>query len=165
MIILDAVTRTAINPALRMLPVKMDTPEARVMLLAVGLQESRFQYRYQKIVGKPYIKGPARGYWQFEEGGGVKGVLNHGVSKQHAERVCMLKGIILDQQFIWVNLETDDVLAAAFARLLLYTDPRALPALNADPDEAWDYYVRNWRPGKPHRGTWDPFLAQARAQV
>jgi hypothetical protein len=57
-------------------------------------------------------------------------------------------------------LERDDMLACAFARLLLYTDSRPLPAIG-DADGAWDYYIANWRPGKPHRQTWDALYAQA----
>ncbi len=56
------------------------------------------------------------------------------------------------------------MLACAFARLLLFTDPRPLPALG-NPQAAWDYYVRNWRPGKPHRDTWDALYAKALATI
>lgn len=54
------------------------------------------------------------------------------------------------------------MLAAAFARLLSRADRKPLPALDTSHDEAWDCHVRNWRPGKPHRETWDNFHAQAR---
>lgn len=62
----------AIEPALRLLPPAMDTVKARVMLLAIGLQESAFAARRQAG------NGPARGFWQFELGtpqsrGGVWG--------------------------------------------------------------------------------------------
>lgn len=50
------------------------------------------------------------------------------------------------------QLELDDVYAAGIARLLLWTDPKALPALNR-PDDAFEYYLRNWRPGVYTRGT------------
>ena len=54
---LDEITRTAIDPALELFPKHMDSPQARVMLLSIGLQESRFEYRRQ--MGN----GPARGFW------------------------------------------------------------------------------------------------------
>lgn len=165
MILLDTITRKAIDPALALLPSKLDKPEARVMLLAIGLQESRFMFRYQKIVGKPYQKGPARGYWQFERGGGVHGVMSHAATQDMAERICIERAIPFDSVLIHAALETDDILAAAFARLLLWADYKALPALDASHDEAWDCYMRSWRPGKPHRGTWNEFHAQARGQV
>ena len=60
-------------------------------------------------------------------------------------------------------LATADPLAAAFARLLLWTDPRPIPS--GSPQAAWDYYIRNWRPGKPHRHTWDAFYRQAEQAV
>ena len=41
----------AVNEALRLLPPAMDSKEARVMLYAIGLQESRFTHRAQVIDG------------------------------------------------------------------------------------------------------------------
>ncbi len=165
MILLDTIQHEAIGPALKLLPARMDSPEARVMLLAIGLQESRFMYRYQKLMGKPYQKGPARGFWQFERGGGVVGVMTHEATKAHAERICGLQKVPFDSVLVHARLETDDVLAAAFARLLLWADRKALPKLDASHDEAWDCYIRGWRPGKPHRSSWDAFHVQALSQV
>ena len=54
--------------------------------------------------------------------------------------------------------------AAGFARLLLWTDPRPLPAIG-DVKAAWQYYLRNWRPGKPHEKTWAPLYAEAMEEV
>lgn len=164
MILLDAILRSAINPALGMLPVKMDTDAARVMLLAIGLQESRLQYRYQKTTD-PYTKGPARGLWQFERGGGVVGVMSHRNTSKLAEDVCKVRGVPFDSPLVHARLEFDDILAAVFARLLLWCDPKPLPGVDASVDSAWDCYLRCWRPGKPRRETWDEFHAQARAQV
>ncbi len=167
---LDTIIKTAINPALALLPAAMGTPEARVMLLAIGLQESRFQYRYQLVQGKPGAKGPARGFWQFELGsrasrGGVWGVYLHHSSQHWLSVVCAARGVAFEPGAIWEAIELDDVLAAALARLLLFTDPRRLPAVN-DAQGAWDLYaLRTWRPGKPHRQTWDSFHAQARAAI
>ena len=163
MILLDAILRSAINPALSMLPTKMDSDAARVMLLAIGLQESRLKYRYQRT-RDPYTKGPARGLPQFERGG-VAGVMNHRASREHAEAVCKALGVPFDSTLIHARMEFDDILAMAFARLLLWTDRRPLPGVDASHDEAWDQYIRCWRPGKPHRETWDEFHDQARAQV
>lgn len=165
MILLDTILHSAIDPALALLPAKMDTPESRVMMLAIGLQESRFMYRAQKVAGQPYMKGPARGYWQFERGGGVHGVMSHPATQDLAERICIDRAVPFDSVIVHAKLEDDDVLAAAFARLLLYADRLPLPALDADHEHAWLCYVRNWRPGKPKRDTWDAFHAQARGQV
>lgn len=164
MILLDAILHKAINPALGLLPVKMDSDAARVMLLAIGLQESRMEFRCQKT-SDPYVKGPARGFWQFERGGGVIGVLSHLATKELAAQVCKARGVPHDSSLVHARLEFDDVLAAAFARLLLWTDAKPLPAVDADHETAWRQYVRQWRPGRPHRETWDAFHTQARAQV
>lgn len=155
----------AINAALKRLPSAMDTPEARVMLFAISLQEDPEQLRAQRVVvaGRSR-KGPARGLWQFEQGGGVKGVLTHAASRFWARKACA--GIDLDPTpgKVWQTLQYDDALAAIFARLLLFTDPRPLPAVD-DERGAWACYLRNWRPGKPHPGKWLANHARAREAV
>lgn len=161
---LGEIVLRAIDPALALLPAAMDSPAARVQLLANGLQESRFQHAYQIVQGRPGVKGPARGYWQFELGGGVRGVLTHPASREHAYRICAERGVDPVAAAVWPALEYDHVLAAVFARLLLWTDPCRLPALG-DVQGAWDLYIRTWRPGKPHRHTWDALYAQALAEV
>jgi len=164
MIVLNVILQEAIQPALELLPEKMNSDVAKVMLLAIGLQESRFKYRFQIVKGNPYVKGPARGYWQFERGGGALGVLNHPATKFLAQDVCKARDVAPNSMAVWNAMETDDILAAAFARLLLFTDPLRLPSVN-DAAGGWDLYSRTWRPGRPHRETWDEFHAQARAQV
>lgn len=162
-ITLDVVLHTAVNPALLLLPRAMDSEAARVQLLATGLQESRFEYRAQKT-GNPYVDGPAHGFWQNERGG-VQCVLTNGATKEQAAALCKARGVPADSNLVWSKLVFDDVLAAGFARLILWADPRPLPTVDADHETAWQCYLRNWRPGKPHRETWDAFHAAARAQV
>lgn len=144
---LHQILTTAIEPALALLPAGMRSDRARVMLLAIGLQESRFQHRRQ-LKG-----GPARGLWQFERGGGVRGVLMHESSQECARWICSMRNVVPTVSAAYAALERDDVLAAAFARLLLWTDPRALPAVG-DQLGAWALYLRTWRPGQPHADTW-----------
>lgn len=167
---LKNIIETAINPALALLPGAMDTPQARVMLLAIGLQESRFEHRFQVVQGKPGAKGPARGFWQFERGtrasrGGVWGVWLHEASRFWLASLCRARGVEFEPGAIYAAIETDDVLAAGVARLLLFTDPLRLPAVD-DVGGAWALYAKRcWRPGRPHRSTWDAFHDQARAAV
>jgi hypothetical protein len=150
---LDKIIELAYLPAIELISIK-DTREAQVMILAIGLQESRFLYR------KQMGNGPARSFWQFERGGGVKGVLTHSASKAKALHLCDVLGYAPDAMTVWTEMEHDDVLGAGFARLLLLTDPRPLPSID-DEQAAWDYYFRNWRPGKPHRDTWNALHGQA----
>lgn len=145
-----------------MLPKQMDSALARIQLYAIGLQESRFLHRRQLVGSPPRPVGPAKGFWQFERGGGCIGVINHPASRAHMQRICSERGIDFTSAALWNAIENDDVLAAAAARLLLYTDPQALPA-RGNVDGAWEYYVRVWRPGQPHRRTWDGFYAEAMA--
>lgn len=148
----------AIDAALALLPVAMDTPPARLQLLAIGLQESGLTARCQIVDGGG--RGPARGLWQFERGGGVRGVLLHDASRYWAHKLCEARSCPPEAYQVWERLEADDVLAAGLARLLLFTDARRLPAVG-DIEGAWGCYVRNWRPGKPHRDRWTSNYAQA----
>lgn len=154
---LTTINDDAILPALGLLGLK-ESAESTVMMLAIGLQESRFTHRRQ--MGS----GPAMGFWQFERGGGVRGVLNHHVSAVKAASLCNARRVPAREMDVWKALENDDVLAAGFARLLLLTDPRPLPGID-DTEGAWKYYLRNWRPGRPHRSTWDALHAQAQGFV
>lgn len=155
---LSFVIATAIDPALHLLPSRFDSPQARVMLLAIGLQESRFLSRLQED------GGPARGFWQFESGGGVKGVMTHPAVCNLAEVICQKRSVPFLRSEVYTALANDDVLAAAFARLLLWTDPRPLPS-REDANGGWALYQRVWRPGKPHPETWPTLYRMAVAQV
>jgi hypothetical protein len=125
--------------------------DAQRMLLAIALQESgpNLNARYQSSPSTS--PGPARGWWQFEQGGGVAGVLAHGSSKDLAGKACALYSVVAAQAAVWRALEGHDRLAACFARLLLLTDPPALPTSQ---QAGWDCYMRLWRPGKPHPENW-----------
>lgn len=151
---MKTIPRKAIDDAFALLPPKMDSAAARVLVLAVALQESGFTSRRQ------YGNGPARGYWQFEAGGGVIGVLAHHSTATHARIVCGLRDVKPIVPDVHAALEFDDVLAAAFARLLLWTDRYALPPVG-DERGAWECYLRTWRPGKPHADRWPANYAEA----
>lgn len=144
----------AIDEALALLPARMDTPEARVMLFAIGLQESRFEHRRQLIkrAGVLVPEGPAKSYWQMERGGGCAGIVQHAASRYWAHGLCSARGLPFTATAIWNAIEADDALAAGAARLLLFTDPRRLPVLG-DEREAWNLYIRTWRPGAWDRGS------------
>lgn len=159
--VLEQVQRTILDPMFSALLPDFDSPQARVMLLAIGLQESRFSTRVQVGRNGP---GPARGFWQFERLGGVQGVLKHRTTRHYALMVCEARNVDPNAGKVWKALESDDILAAAFARLLLWSDPQPLPAIG-DGNAAWDCYLRNWRPGKPHPSTWGGLYAQAMASV
>lgn len=155
---LSVVLATVIEPTYaHLLPGKFNSQQATVMLLAIGLQESRFQHREQ-------VRGPAKGFWQFERGGGVTGVLTHPLSRRYAQAVLELRRNAVQPfasaESVHLGLADDDWLACAFARLLLYTDAQRLPSIG-DAEGAWDYYRRVWGPGKPHRGTWDGLYLKA----
>lgn len=147
--LLEKINFEVLSPAFGLLPAEMDSPMARTCLLAIGLQESGLKARYQILNSK--AKGPARGLWQFEAGGGVRGVLNHPGVSAHARWICGVRGVAPLVTSVWRSLERDDILAACFARLLLYADPKPLPS---NEDQGWDVYLNSWRPGKPHADRW-----------
>lgn len=155
---IDSKVLDSIDKALTLLPRAMTSDEAVTLLYTIGLQESHFEHRRQIVNGKP--KGPAKGFWQFERGGGCKGVVNHAASRYWMHHVCQIRGVQFNATALWNAVEHDDVLAATAARLLLFTDPRKLPVLG-DAQGAWNLYIRTWRPGKPHRHTWDAHYALA----
>lgn len=138
----------AIGAALALLPPRLDTRQARVAITAISLQEDPRQVRAQVISGGR--KGPARGLWQFECEGGVKGVLGHAATKAMASAACMARQVPAVKEAVWAKLEVDDVLAACFARLLAFSDPKPLPEVG-DEEGAWQLYLRTWRPGAAKR--------------
>lgn len=147
--------------AFALLPPKMESNEAKVMLLSTGLQESMLKHRFQIVQGKPGAKGPARGLWQFEKGGGVRGVLTHKASAGLAKEIQAELGHGRGVDAAYEALEHDDVFAAVFARLLYYTDPYNLPEVD-QVRRAWNLYERTWRPGRPHPETWAKYHLQSR---
>jgi hypothetical protein len=150
---------SVIPVALGFLPARMNSIEARAMLLAIGMQESRFDHRRQ-------LGGPATGYWQFERGGGVRGVMTHSSASIYLPAIFKTLNYPLttagavEDRAIHDALADNDILACIFARLLLWTVPGSLPQSNQS-SKGWDQYLEGWRPGKPHSRTWPSFFAEA----
>lgn len=147
----DMLLAIVVRPALALLGDRFQGADAERMLVAIVLQESGLRHRVQ-------VGGPARGLWQFERGGGVRGVLTHPATRERAARVCADLLYPPDEATVYDALADNDVLAACFARLLLWSDPKPLPRSQ---DDAWACYQRNWRPGKPHPERWPANWEQA----
>jgi hypothetical protein len=137
----------AVDPALALLAklanVKSDD-RARVLMMAIAGQESAWKERRQ-------IGGPARGFWQFEKGGGVAGLFR--VTPNQLKAVCDELEVPYDPTIVFEAMAWNDTLAACMARLLFWTDASQLPEVG-NVDAAWAYYQRNWRPGAPHPEIW-----------
>lgn len=139
------------------------TPEAQAMMIVIALQESDFIHR-QQLIGHhrnwwESIKGPAVSFWQFERIG-IRGVLTHHSTRQKAAEICEMFGYPTDVEVLHQALKHNDLLAACFARLLLYTVPQRLPSKN-EPAEGWNQYLIAWRPGKPSQHRWSDRWAKA----
>ena len=146
-----------IVPALATLPAEMDSPESRLMLLVIALQESGLRTREQ-------VGGPARGLFQFERNG-VLAVMHHTRTADMVFRWCEENDVTYGSTAIYERLALDDELAGVFARLLLWTDPRPLPEIG-DCMGAWNLYERCWRPGNPSYTRWrDTAYPQALAAI
>jgi hypothetical protein len=119
---------------------------ARVLLVAIAGQESGITERRQNL-------GPARGWFQFEKLGAVSGVLQHQLTASPAAKVCSELCIPADPATVYEAIAWSDHLSVAFARLLVWIDPAALPDVGQQ-DIAYGYYTRCWRPGRPRPSTW-----------
>jgi hypothetical protein len=154
----------AINPGCKLCSMimhrEMGSDEARVLMLAIALQESGLEHRRQVGADGQPMDTLARGFSQFELGGGVHGVCTHSASSEAAQGVCGLLRVPFVEEDIHEALAWHDQLSSAFARLLLWTDAAPLPAVGDEAD-ALDYYLRNWRPGKPHPEAWPAHYALA----
>ena len=140
------------RPALSILPTKLSSQAGLALVLAICMQESRLEHRRQ-------IGGPARGFPQFELGG-IKGVLNHKASQPLIRTVLDRLDYSYEPMISYAAIEHNDVLAFAYARCLLWVNPGPLPTRD-NPQEGWDQYIFGWRPGKPHRATWDELYKKA----
>ena len=109
--------------------------------MAIAIQETNIAARAQ-------IGGPARGYWQFESAG-VEAVLKQTPSLAQA----VLDTCDIPLTSAAAAIEYNDPVACAFARLMLWSDPAPLPPV-ANVAGCYDYYLKNWRPGKPDESRW-----------
>jgi hypothetical protein len=144
-----------------LLPGRMDSPQARAMLLAIGLQESGFVARQQGGTKKTPGEGPAKSWWQFERRGGVQELLDAVDTAPVLTPICSLLGYPeWTANALHEAMEHNDTLACVMARLLLWRDPSLMPESN-QADLGWTIYLRRWRPGRPHPRTWSAHFARA----
>jgi hypothetical protein len=136
-----------------------DSPEARVLSMAIAGQESGWTYRVQQG------DGPGHSFFQFEHGtpasrGGVTGLVMHPVAAPILRQFCSDWEILFDIGEIYKAIVFCDPLAYCCTRLLLWTDPAPLPVLG-DQAGAWGQYLSLWRPGKPKPESWPARYAAA----
>lgn len=144
-----------IVPALAGMPPVFDSPAARCMLLAIALQEGgallagRQALRRQGAQLRPRRLGPARSFWQNERSS-IRAVMTDPRTDDLAARLLEAAAFPHDSAAVHARLERADadLVACQLNRLLLYLDPRPLPApVRGNALVAFEYYVRNWRPG------------------
>lgn len=147
----DEFLQLYITPALTWMGWKYNSRNARRMLLAVALQESDLTERFQ--IGK---NGPlphlARGFWQFEKCGGVRGVLRHPSTHWLKGYLTALGYTDHSEDNIHHAIAFDATLACVMARSLLWTHPGDIPSARAP---AYRFYDDCWRPGKKRPDAWE----------
>ena len=148
----------AIEPGLLLVPGYMVSDAARVLLMAIAGQESNWAARAQVMAtGLP----AALGYWQFQNDG-VAGVMQ--AASTQAVMVSICATLDVPTTSVWTAVQYNDALACAVARLCLWADPAPLPAWG-DAVGAYNYYVANWKPGRPDQTRWAGAYATAVATV
>jgi len=159
----DKLITTAVLPAFTDLAALgiPSTRQATRQILAIALQESGLKHRRQVVSGG-IENGPAASFWQFEKGGGCRGVLTHKAVADKMNSICAAYNVEATEGGLWEAIRYQDIVAACAARLLLYTLPNKLPENSAD---GWSQYVAAWRPGKPHPETWDKYWKLADSLV
>jgi hypothetical protein len=153
---IDHVLTHTVPAGYAVLPPAMESPRATALVLAIGLQESRFLNRRQ------LDDGPARGFWQFEQNG-VRGIVKHPSSRAPlaaALRALRYERLLNKVVATQLALEHNDTLAFVFARLALWTLAGSLPG-RGHADAAWRQYIAAWNPGDPKPETWAAFFEEA----
>lgn len=154
---------TAILPALNdlaTLGIPSSVPAARLMI-AIALQESGLKHRRQVVAGGAEA-GPAVSFWQGEKGGGMTLTLTHAATSKRMQAICEAYNVQATPAALWEAMRYQDIVAAAAARLLIFTLPKGLPKTA---EEGWAQYLSAWRPGKPHPETWAAHWATACGSV
>lgn len=164
---IEQLHRYVIPAAYAVLPGIMRNDKATAFMLAIALQESEVA----GVMHRRQIRGPARGFWQFEVGvkpdgevyGGVAGVMRHRAT--HGPLLDALESLRYPRtspaRALHAVIEHNDILAAVLARLLLWTVPAALPG-PFETDAAWrQYSTGSWNPGRPHPQTWPEHYRRA----
>lgn len=160
-VVTDQIQRFILPAAYSVLPSHLWSTKATALLLAIGMQESRFRMRQQQPVG------PARGFWMFEPTGVV-------AVRHHPRTAVMLLAAASDLCYPSIRtmlpidvceaLQHNDVLAAVFARCLLWTSITRLPDIG-ETQHGWQEYIKLWRPGTPRGETWAGFYDEAWKQI
>lgn len=137
---------------------------ARCMEAAICLRESDGVHRIQLSASGRPLQHLARGLWQFELTGGVAEICEHPKLAWCRAAIKAL-GYSINPEELHKAIGYDQFLAAVMARGLLWIDPARLPEpVEESVDEAYAYYIRRWRPGKPRPEKWPAnWLAAVRA--
>jgi len=124
----------------------LDSPEARLLLMAVAGQESAWAARQQVPVAY------AHGYWQ-EEIEAVQQAFDGRETGPIIRALCEGLDVPDDAATVFEAIVWCDPLAYLVARLTLLPDPEPLPVIG-DEAAALAYYRRTWRPGSFAPSRW-----------
>lgn len=148
---------TILTPSMVNFPAVLISQKASLLLLAIAGQEAGWTDRIQQP------NGPARGFWQSEKGGMLKGVIG-GPYAPVLDKFLSIYSLPADPNLLFEALAWHDPLSCFVARLGLFMDPSSLPAVGNE-DDAWACYEKNWQPGKPSRSRWSAVYPQSLAAI
>lgn len=148
----------AVDPALALLPAKMQSGQARCQMLGDGLYESGYTTRQQ-------VNGPAHGLWQFQPNA-IRLVMHNNATGNELLIACQKCGVKFGSTMIYFAIASGehDVLAAVLARLILWADPKPLPPIG-DAYAAAECHQRCYRPGAWDEGRYLRLYPQAVAAL
>ncbi len=132
------------------------TGETQCLQLAIAGQESAWTHRIQ------LPNGPARSFWQCEERGAVIEALTNARTAPFVKAICSALELSPGLSDVYEAIAYNDTLAWGIARATLFLDPAPIPMIG-DEETSWQYYIRNWRPGKPDRSRWSIVYPQCTA--
>lgn len=145
---LKTALKEVIEPGLIKLPDHLNTVEAEAMLLAIGMQETKFEL-------SNCVNSDRMGFFRVSTRDIIKLITIDWTSK-----------LLLDiangaNKFINELVLEDAHFCALCARLMLSITGESLPNLNSDPSESWNLYLKTWKPDNPKRETWDAYWMHA----
>lgn len=122
--------------------------DVELLMMAICGQESNWASRIQNNGA-----GPARSYGQFERNGGVAEVMSNITTSVWLKEICDSLDIPFKIDAIFEAMAWNDTLAISMIRFLIYIDKDVVPKAGLI-DDAYSYYLRNWRPGAPSKLRW-----------
>ena len=141
------------SAAMALLPAHLTCAESKAMLIAIAMQSSQFSFRRE-------LMGHDRSFWALGAQTHIKVVAEHELTRGPIAAVCDALCYDTSVFSAYMAVEHNDILACAYARLLLSLVPGKLPSRD-QPQLGWDQYLAVWRPSHPRPEPWPVHFRRA----